>query len=62
MVISMLNPEAMSVSLLAFVRNPTVIIRICSTFADASCWRLCAAIYKSSTFVLVAWATYRLSL
>jgi len=59
LVISMLDPEALSVPLLAFVRNPTV-KRIYSTIADASGWRLCAAIYHPSTFVLVAWATYRL--
>ena len=59
LVISMLDPEALSVSLLAFVRNPTE-KRIYSTIADASGWRLCAAIYHPVTFILLAWATYRL--
>ena len=38
LVISMLDPEALSVPLLAIVRNPTV-KRIYSTIADASGWR-----------------------
>ena len=59
LVICMLDPEALSVSLLAFVRNPQV-KRIHATIADASPWRLCAAIFHPVTFALLAWSTFRL--
>ena len=50
MVIFMLDSVAMSVSLLAFVHNPTVKRIFYSTIADASCWKLCAAIYHPIHF------------
>ena len=59
MVIFLLDLEALSVPLTAFVRNPTA-KRIYSMVVDAGGWNICAAIYHLLTFVSEAWATYRL--
>jgi hypothetical protein len=58
MVIFLLDLEALSVPLTAFVRNPTA-KRIYSMIVDAGGWNICAAIYYLLTFVLVAWTMHR---
>ena len=59
MVVSMLDPDALSVLIVTYVRNPKEKC-IHVVIADASPWRLCAAIYHPQTSVLLAWATFRL--
>ena len=59
MVICMADPEALSVSIIAFVRNPRV-KHVHPIVSDASPWRLCAALYHPETSALLAWATLRL--
>ena len=59
LVICMADPEALSVPILVFVRNPRV-KRVHPTVSDASPWRLCAALYHPITFLLLCWATLRL--
>lgn len=54
------DPEAMSVSIDAFVRNPRSSVNIYSVVSDASPWRLCAALYHPTTYKLLVWAEYRL--
>jgi len=59
MVVSMLDPDALSVPIVTYVRNPKEKC-VHVVIADASPWRLCAAIYHPQTSVLLAWATFRL--
>jgi len=59
MVISMADPEALAVSITAFVRNPRI-KHVHPIVSDASPWRLCAALYHPETSALLAWATLRL--
>ena len=59
LVICMADPEALAVSIIAFVRNPRV-KRVHPIVSDASPWRLCAALYHPETSALLAWATLRL--
>jgi hypothetical protein len=59
MVICMLDPEALSVSIISYLRNPRMKC-VHPVVSDASSWRLCAALYHPVTFVLLGWATLRL--
>jgi hypothetical protein len=56
----MADPEAMSVSIDTFVRNPRKKGEIHPLISDASPWRLCAALYHPVTSKLLAWSEYRL--
>jgi len=58
-VICMLDPEALSVSIISYLRNPRM-KRVHPVVSDASPWRLCAALYHPVTSVLLGWATLRL--
>jgi hypothetical protein len=59
MVICMADPEALAVSITAFVRNPRI-KHVHSIVSDASPWRLCAAMYHPQSCALLSWATLRL--
>jgi hypothetical protein len=59
-VMCMADPEAMSVSIDTFVRNPRKKGEIHPLISDASPWRLCAALYHPVTSRLLAWSEYRL--
>jgi len=60
LILCMADPEAMSVSILAFIRNPRALILVHAVISDAGPWRLCAALYHPTSFRLLAWTTYRL--
>jgi hypothetical protein len=56
----MADPEAMSVPIDTFIRNPRTKEQIHPIISDASPWRLCAALYHPQTSQLLAWSEYRL--
>ena len=58
-VICMLDLEALSVSIISYLRNPRMKC-VHPVVSDDSPRRLCAALYHPVTYVLLGWATLRL--
>jgi hypothetical protein len=59
LVMRMADPDALSVSIPVFVRNPKI-RKVYPVVSDASPCRLCVALYHPLTSTLLAWGTLRL--